>query len=592
MTDIPSSKLLMMSNDELAAADAANLAQMLKDGLPAEEPKVKTPSLRRIGFGRVGPVHGGLRVTANDMETTHTPGAHVPHGSRQLQQGASASRSNLSCCEDARLWPASGCPSLRGSRSGTCQLNSPASEPIDECASSSEEHADTESFPIVCKGGDLAVAPQVGGVSLRDAEKGLAPSCASMITAVPSHPGEEFLATFKPEPNFNRSHECQDTQAPFGQNSIVHFEDIAEHVEACTPAEKFVFAPGHDWSTLTTGFPIHNVEEPLGRMPCVRQSPAKNDNDQAMAPKPRLGLVASNLVKVVLIGYDIVAVPLLVFELPETTPFRLFSWITSIFWTLDFAVSCLTGGRVSDCYGTQVPRSFRCCPSSWVPFDFGLVLSHWVAHGVCEAGSLSSWSCFAIQSPRLLRLLRLPQLLGRLMQRVTCKPALMAVSMLRILLLAWTLNHLTACAWYGVSRVAEGRVSADSEWEFTSVTTKYAWALRWAPFANVHAAELAGLRTLQECAFVIGTTLVAPAAHLAMLWAALFLAMELHCHVAPTLTIQPERSIRKQMEDALTCPADPRPSPCCIANGAKLQDSLRWPAAYKRSPCCAASVPK
>jgi len=200
-------------------------------------------------------------------------------------------------------------------------------------------------------------------------------------------------------------------------------------------------------------------------------------------------------------------------------------------------VSFLTGAYVGDNLELRLSRTTRRYATGWLFFDLCLVVNDWVSYGLCGEGPPASPRCFTMHLLRLLRLLRLPMLLHGLAERINSNAALLALSMLRLVLCASATNHLVACAWYGISHAANGSpTNAEAD---GNLAARYAWSLRWAPFANIHAEELEDLQSLQEYIFAIAAALFAPAALVALLGAATFVAIQF-------LQIDPRRSLRQE----------------------------------------------
>merc|ERR1712194_596610 len=123
-----------------------------------------------------------------------------------------------------------------------------------------------------------------------------------------------------------------------------------------------------------------------------------------------------------LIGYDIVTIPLIVFDLPQTSPWLAMDWLTTVFWTIDMCNTFFIGYFTEECI-VEMRLAFiaRTYAKSWLSLDIVIVASDWVtqilqllgeksvdAFGVLRAGKTARLSRLL----RMFRLIRVVKLLG------------------------------------------------------------------------------------------------------------------------------------------------------------------------------------
>lgn len=208
--------------------------------------------------------------------------------------------------------------------------------------------------------------------------------------------------------------------------------------------------------------------------------------------------VAWDFVGMMLLGYDILVIPLGVFDPEHTWFFATMDWITLLFWTGDMVMSCLTSyvheGRL-----VYSPRLiFINYLKSWFILDLVVNLPDWIAIFLEWAGKSSEGgsggapvmdmaflrSLRVIRSVRLLRLVKLKRILAMLKDRIASEVVFIALSIFKLLSMLILMNHLIACAWYAVG----GIEASPNNWRFrydmtpqeASLVMRYATSLHWA----------------------------------------------------------------------------------------------------------------
>eukprot|EP00403_Amphidinium_massartii_P016715 CAMPEP_0178428472 /NCGR_PEP_ID=MMETSP0689_2-20121128/30296_1 /TAXON_ID=160604 /ORGANISM="Amphidinium massartii, Strain CS-259" /LENGTH=841 /DNA_ID=CAMNT_0020050247 /DNA_START=85 /DNA_END=2610 /DNA_ORIENTATION=+ len=162
-----------------------------------------------------------------------------------------------------------------------------------------------------------------------------------------------------------------------------------------------------------------------------------------------------------LIAYDIVAIPLQIAFNPDDHPITLFmGWLTLIFWTTDMAMSIRTayfdnGEIVTDQY--KIILNYLKC---WFWVDCIVVVPDWTMKILGNSENLASMgrvlrAARAVRVLRLLRLLKLRRMLEIVYDRIDSEKLFLSFSLMQLLLMILVMNHLVACAWFGIGRLTK-----------------------------------------------------------------------------------------------------------------------------------------
>jgi len=214
-----------------------------------------------------------------------------------------------------------------------------------------------------------------------------------------------------------------------------------------------------------------------------------------------------------LILYDLVAIPMQIFEPPENAVSDIMSKLTLSFWTLDVPFSFVTGFYREGVLEERLEQIARHYARTWLVFDITVISVDWCLTIAGEvSNSLASDSVgymrFGkilrfLRMVRLLRLLKVHGLLSDLIERVHSEFCLIMLGIARVIVSIMLINHLIACSWYGVGTIGEG-------WEDTWVHQnglpskhlgyKYTTALHWSLTQFTPASmEVVPENTLERC---------------------------------------------------------------------------------------------
>ena len=108
--------------------------------------------------------------------------------------------------------------------------------------------------------------------------------------------------------------------------------------------------------------------------------------------------------------HDLIFVPMYVFNLPDTTFFKVMEWVTQIFWNVDLIVSLFTGYYDEGMLVLELKKTVMNYAKTWMIFDVCLITLDWSIVWIdtlgADQGDFVQWSR-TISMLRILRLLRM-----------------------------------------------------------------------------------------------------------------------------------------------------------------------------------------
>lgn len=223
----------------------------------------------------------------------------------------------------------------------------------------------------------------------------------------------------------------------------------------------------------------------------------------------------------VVVMYEMVTVPLLLFELEETSWSNCAAWVARLFWTADMPLSFLTGwvnsaGDVVMDLRLVCRRYLR----TWFFLDASIVGTNWVEFCFLAIGanmtSGADYTQFGrasrtfriLRMLRLLRLIRMQETCALIAERFQSESMGIVVDVCRVLFVLLGLSHFIACLWYGLGSSRDGAWVASQGLEGEAFAKRYTLSLHWslAQFAGgmdeVTAAN-AGERVFAICVFLL-----------------------------------------------------------------------------------------
>jgi len=191
-----------------------------------------------------------------------------------------------------------------------------------------------------------------------------------------------------------------------------------------------------------------------------------------------------------LLFYDLAMIPLIAFNPPDTDFTRSMDLITSCFWTFDIAMSVSTGIVQGGAVVLERRKIAKNYMRTWLGLDIAVVVPDWVFTILSMAGLSGSEGSSAgllralriMRISRLLRLAKLQRLFGMLQDRIDSELTFICVTIIKLLLLIFVLNHLVASVWYliGDSIRKEGHVNwIDTIPGPMSLDNHYTTAVHW-----------------------------------------------------------------------------------------------------------------
>jgi len=207
-----------------------------------------------------------------------------------------------------------------------------------------------------------------------------------------------------------------------------------------------------------------------------------------VSPSSRTRVVWDALSLLVLF-YDILTVPLVSFNLPESVVLEAMDLCCTCFWTLDVPASLFTGYHDAGILEMRPSKIARSYLRSWFAFDFLVILLDWLMIAT-ESGMADVIGLFRMSKAvrmvrifrlfRLLRLLKMPALMDEVSDYIQSEHLFTAFGVMRSLSIIAIINHFIACGWYAV-----GTLGNEMSWvhqldeDNRSLAYRYVTSLHW-----------------------------------------------------------------------------------------------------------------
>ncbi|CAK9091218.1 Potassium voltage-gated channel subfamily H member 2 (Ether-a-go-go-related gene potassium channel 1) (ERG-1) (Eag-related protein 1) (Ether-a-go-go-related protein 1) (MERG) (Voltage-gated potassium channel subunit Kv11.1), partial [Durusdinium trenchii] len=165
-----------------------------------------------------------------------------------------------------------------------------------------------------------------------------------------------------------------------------------------------------------------------------------------------------------LLCYDLVIIPMQVFDMPDSAFLHLLSMVCTVYWTLDIVVSLNTavyihGKLVSD--SRAIVRKYL---KTWMALDVVLVVSDWLT-AIVDAGAAdpiglartlrSGRVVRMLRLARLLRFIKMKRLVDDVRRRASTEVVIFCVNVFQFFLSTALLTHVLACVWYLLGKTEE-----------------------------------------------------------------------------------------------------------------------------------------
>lgn len=201
--------------------------------------------------------------------------------------------------------------------------------------------------------------------------------------------------------------------------------------------------------------------------------------------------IAWDIIGLVFVGYDLIMVPLQVFDLPEDEiSFIVMGWLGAIFWTLDVPLNFVTGYYVHGLLEVRWCRVVRHYLRTWFLLDISIVVTEAVdiivAGGATATSSVSVLRALRIvrclrmiRLIRLLKLVKVEMVMQDLQARIHSNSLLLALGILKLILGLMLINHIIACIWYWIGKSSENGWTKRKDLELASGIYRYLTAVHW-----------------------------------------------------------------------------------------------------------------
>eukprot|EP00913_Durusdinium_trenchii_P022117 g20783.t1 len=209
----------------------------------------------------------------------------------------------------------------------------------------------------------------------------------------------------------------------------------------------------------------------------------------------------------ILLAYDLIAVPLRVFDIGESFFLTVMFWIAHFYWNVSIPLSFITGYDDSGVLVMELRNTIQKYARGWFFFDLALVSFDWAIIAA------NVWSSATVGFPRSLRFLGLLRLgrvvrVGSAMQLIQeqfgSRMASMQYSVLKIVVQLVISTHIIACLWFLIG----SEDHPDSTWvdqlqlKGKTPSLQYATSLHWACVqlgvgqSEIEAEDVAGVTLL------------------------------------------------------------------------------------------------
>jgi len=164
-----------------------------------------------------------------------------------------------------------------------------------------------------------------------------------------------------------------------------------------------------------------------------------------------------------IIFFDMVMIPMTVFDIPDTVVIEALSWATLLFWTADMGVMFISGYINQKGAVVMIPR--RVVLSylrSWFALDFIVLLTDWtiviMGGGKLTGGGSGKVTTIGktfrmvrfIRTVKLLRLFKLTRVVREIESHINSESLSIYFKVIKIIIFLVALNHVVACIWFGI----------------------------------------------------------------------------------------------------------------------------------------------
>jgi len=187
-----------------------------------------------------------------------------------------------------------------------------------------------------------------------------------------------------------------------------------------------------------------------------------------------------------LIGYDVIVIPLSAFEPPPNVFTQMMAWACTLYWTFDIPCTVLVGYHTKGVLEMRPLRIASHYLHTWFIFDIGVVAVDWMCAvaensiGSAVEGGRVGYLRFGrfgrfLRMLRLLRLLKLHGMIVDIFERIHSEVTRIMFGIVGIVTFIVLINHVLACGWYwvGTNTYEAGHPSWVSSAELAGRTMAY-----------------------------------------------------------------------------------------------------------------------
>lgn len=196
-----------------------------------------------------------------------------------------------------------------------------------------------------------------------------------------------------------------------------------------------------------------------------------------------------DVVSLLMVMYDVVVMPLQLFDIPASTFSEVMTWTTRFFWTGDMPMSLLTGiVKTNGTIELRPHEIWKLYFKTWFGLDVVVVGVDWLEALIAVGGGAAiarfgkvSRVFRLIRMIRLLRLLRMKEVLFFLCERIQSERLIVVVDILKITGTLIFMAHLMGCFWYAVGGLSDGPSWIHiSGYDELPIPNRYLMSLHWA----------------------------------------------------------------------------------------------------------------
>lgn len=260
--------------------------------------------------------------------------------------------------------------------------------------------------------------------------------------------------------------------------------------------EQSVFNPRCFWTEQIESAEedqIRNLKSSTRRVSLVSRAP----NAQHI-PKPRISCLRAGFQMIqhpgsslrawwdtlgmMMLAYDLVVIPLRVFDIGESMFLTVMFWVAHLYWNLAIPISFITGYDDAGVLVLDLTKTAKNYGTSWFLFDLALVSLDWTILALDPSSAGVARLSRTARSLRFLRLLRLGRavrigtVIQSIQEQLTSRMANIQYSILKIIIQLVLSNHIIACLWFGLGAFHDSESSWVEELDLENQSTAYQYA--------------------------------------------------------------------------------------------------------------------